>query len=211
MIGTALAIASLAGSAFGAVKSGQANRQTTRMLEQRKTDLDAWFNNEFNQDYLNTAEGASTLSALKTSYNDMQKKTGQGNAVMGKSDESRIASSKELGQRYLQAISNLAGRGTYRKDMIQRQYAGRDDRLSDMFLNNQENQAQNWTNFSNNAMNAGIGFAGVEGSGAFDTWDLSLKKAFNNRNPISKVSTSNIKMPTLAPKINKLAPGPSFN
>lgn len=182
MVGTALALASLAASAYGAIKSGQENRETQGMLKQRKTDLDAWFNSEYNQDYLNTAEGSSALSTLRTNYQDMAKKTGQGNVVMGKSDESRIATNKELGKRYLDAIARLAGGGTYRKDMIQRQYAGREDNLNNLILGNQQTQAQNWANFGTNAMNAGIGFAGAEGAGAFDEWDKKLK-GLGNRFP----------------------------
>jgi hypothetical protein len=71
-------------------------------------------------------------------------------------------------------------------------------------MQNLQNKSAQWSNFSNNAMTAGMGFAEAAGEGAFKGWeDLWIKSRKANilrkaGGPISPVSTSHLTVPKLS-------------
>ena len=77
MIGEILAGVSALGSLYGSWRSAGANENVTGFLNKRQSDLDAWFNREYNTNYLDTAElkhyavtpGAGTRSDEKVDQN----------------------------------------------------------------------------------------------------------------------------------------------
>jgi len=179
MIGTALALASLAASAFGSMKSAQATANTNQLLQKRRSELDAWYDRETYQDYFSTDEGASGYRALKDQYANALKKTKGQAAVMGATPEREIAQQGEMQQNYLQALARLAGEGgAARKANTERLYAYKDTDLFNQIMANQEQKTQQWGNFMGNALNAGIGFAELEGAGAFKPWEEGIKGAW---------------------------------
>lgn len=181
MIGTLLALASLAATAYGSAKSAQSTRATDRMLQQRRNDLDAWYDRETYQDYLTTPEGASGYRALKDQYANALKKTKGTAAVMGSTPEKEISQQGELQRNYLQALARLAGEGGAAKQAnTERLFAYRDTDLFNQIMANQEMKTQQWSNLSGNALNAAIGFGELEGAGGFKPWEKGIKDWFYN-------------------------------
>lgn len=180
-IGTILAVAA---SLYGSLKSAQANQNIDADLQRRSSDLDSWYNREYNQNYLDTDEAKSTLKVLRNQVKEQMKKVDQGNAVRGASDEARVATADKLNQRYSDAVTRLAGHGTQYRDNIRREYQGLKMNLDNMNLQNLQNKSQNWSNYMGNAAASGQGISEAEGSGALD-W----KKLFAGDNTTSKAVT----------------------
>ena len=62
-IGAALAIGSGLISLYGNLKSAQANKRYDRYLSGRQSDLDRWYNEEYNIPFLDTAQGQAALQS----------------------------------------------------------------------------------------------------------------------------------------------------
>jgi len=181
MIGTALAIGSGLASMYGSLRSGQSNDLVDRTLQKRKTDLQAWFDTEYNANYLDTPEARSAITVMRNNMQEQMKKADQGNVIRGASDERAVATA-ESGQKNLaNSVLRLTGYGTQRKDAIGREMRMREMGLDNLVMQNQMNKSQQWTNFMNNAMNLGIGAAQAEGMGALDNADQKLAGLFKKR------------------------------
>lgn len=192
MIGEILAGVSALGSLFGSLKSAQANRDMDSQLANQKSELQTWYDTQYNQNYLDTDEAKSTIQILRNQMAEQMKKVDQNNAIKGASDEARVATADKLNQRVGQNMTQLAGYGTRYKDAARREYQFMKQNLDNMELRNLQNKSQNWSNLGNNAMSLGIGAAEAGGSDAFGDTDRSLvnmwknskaKKGFNKRGP----------------------------
>lgn len=180
MIGTALAIGSAASSLFGAFKSAQANKAAERQLRARRSELQAWYDKEYNTNYLDTAAARGTLQILKNNQKDLLKRTAQSNAIRGASDEKQVATAEALQKDFSNKVTGLATQGTARQDNLTARYQAQKNNLEGLQADILAQKSQNWSNFMNNAMNAGIGFAEASGKGAFDQWDGKIKSMWQN-------------------------------
>ena len=171
MIGTILAGASVLGSVYGAIKSAEANREADRFHQQRSNELENWYNKEYNTNFLDTSAARGTLQILRNNNKEAMQKYSQNNAIRGASDESAVATADNLQRSYANNVAQIASHGTDYKNSIRRDYTVQRMGLDNLQAANLEGKSQNWSNFSNNAMNAGIGFAEADGGGAFDEWD----------------------------------------
>jgi len=176
MIGEVLAGLSALSSLFGSLKSAQANTAIDRQLERHQMDLDTWYNKEYNINYLDTEEARSILEILRRQKERTMKKVDQSSAIRGASDEARVATASEANRDIADEIARLAGYGTQYKQGVRREYQGLKSQLSGLEAMNLQNKSQQWSNFINNAMNAGIGFAQAGGAGAFQGWEDWWKK-----------------------------------
>lgn len=203
MIGEILAGVSALSSLFASLKSAQANKLADAQLRKRQSELDVWYNKEYNQNYLDTDEAKSIMTILENQRKEQMKKVDQNNAIKGASDEARIATADKLNRGIADNVTRLAGYGTRYKDMMRREYQGLKSNLDTLDWQNLQAKAQNWANFGNNAMSAGIGFAEAAGNGAFDTWENRYKNWRKAKmlqkagGQIAPVETNNIKIPNL--------------
>jgi hypothetical protein len=181
MIGEILAGVSALGSLYGSMRSAGANRNVTGFLNKRQSDLDAWYNREYNTNYLDTAEAKSTMQLLREQMRDQMKKVDQNSAIRGASDEARVAMADKLQENVGQNMTRLAGYGTRRKDMISRDYQRQKSYLDVLEAQDLQRKADQWSNFMNNSMNLGIGAAKAAGKGAFDDWDRKLVDLFRKK------------------------------
>lgn len=206
MIGAILAGLSLAGSGIGAINSARANNAIDRQLKQRRSVLENWYDKEYNTDYLNTAEAKNAIQVLKNNMKTQMAKTDQGNVISGASDEAQVATADKSMRSYGDQVTRLAGYGTQYKDSIRREYQGLKMNLDNLQAANLQQKSQNWNNFMNNAMNAGIGFAQADGMGAFDKWDGKIgewrkDKILQNKGGAVSSIPIGISMPTLSTPI----------
>lgn len=202
MIGEVLAGLSLVSSLFGSLKSAQDNKRMDRQLDKRQSELDAWYNKEYNMNYLDTDEAKSVTQLLNRQKEETLQKVDQNSAIKGASDEARVATADKINRSVGDELTRLAGYGTRYIDSIRREYQGLKSNLDNLESYNLQNKASQWSNFSSNATNAGIGFAQAAGEGAFDGWEKwftnwrkanKLRKAGGAVNP---VSTSHLKQPS---------------
>jgi hypothetical protein len=202
MIGTALAILSLAGSAAGMAGSAAANKKAERELAMRRRELDLEYKYDYNLDFLNTPQAKSTISLLSQKYIENAKKVAQGSVISGASDEKAVAAAEEMQKPYVGAISQLAGYGQQRQDSIRRNWLYSDQHLADLQYQNQMQKGENWSNLGTNALNAGIGFAMADAGGGFNEWDKNLADRKSLRNLSKQSWTGNFGgTTTLAPSM----------
>jgi hypothetical protein len=178
MIGEILAGVSTIASLFGSLKSAQANKAMDQQLQDRQSELKTWYDKEYNTNYLDTSAARGTLAVLRNNKKETMQKVNQGNIIGGASDEKAVATADAVQKDYANNVAQLATQGTARQDRIEGEYMGQKSHLDDINAGVLQNKSQNWSNFSNNAMNAGIGMAEATGAGAFDKADAKLKGFF---------------------------------
>lgn len=188
-IGAALAIGSGLISLYGNLKSAQANKRYNRYLSERQSDLDRWYNEEYNIPYLDTAQGQAALQSLRTYYGDAMKRLDQNSAIRGATDEAKIAGGERIQRNLADNLVRLAGYGTQYRDSIRREYQGLKANLDNLQQENLLRKSQNFTNLATNAANMMGGIAEAEGGGAFEKWDNNLSnwyKSFKTRRAARK-------------------------
>jgi len=190
MIGGILAAVSAAGSLYGTLKSAQANKLQEAQLKKRQTELQNWYDKEYNTNYLDTSAARGTLQILRNNNRETMKKVSQRNAIGGASDEKAVATADAVQKNYANNVAGVAAQGTARQDRIQGSYDMKKMNLDNLQAANLAQKSANWSNFTNNAMSAGIGFAEAGASGAFDKWDNKLGTLFKNGK--AKVKTPKI-------------------
>lgn len=174
-IGLVLGLASLAASGYGMYKNAKANKAADQQLADRQSELDAWYNKEYNMNYLDTEEAKSTIKLLQNQMKEAMKKVDQNNAIKGASDEARVATADKLNTRLNDAVTKLAGYGTQYRDSIRREYQGLKGNLDNLQYQNLLGKSQNWANFSNNAMNTFGTAMEANSTGAFDPDEENTK------------------------------------
>ena len=202
MIGAILAGVSTVASLFGSLKSAQANENTDRQLQQRKSELQNWYDKEYNTNYFDTVGGRSTMQLLRTRNKAAMQKVAQGNVIGGASDEKAVATADAIQKNDADVIVRAGQTDQYRKDNLTSQYLGQKSNLDNLDAANLQQKGQNWANFSGNALSAGIGFAQAGGEGAFDKWDGKVNTLRKNAiakkagGVIKPAAIKNLSMPT---------------
>lgn len=157
----------LAGQAFGLNQSAKANKKAESYLDSRMNALSSKFATDYYQDFLDTEAARSTMGRLNSQFGEMAKNI-KGSSAAGSTAEAEIAQKDNIQNRYAQAVSNLAGMGTQRKDMISARYDANMGRLEDQKMGILEQKAANWSTFGNNVGQASDGILKAWGMGAFD-------------------------------------------
>lgn len=186
-VGSAIALGSTLVSMFGSAGSARANKRYDQYLEGRMSDLDKWYNTEYNTPYLDTTAGKSALGSLRTYYGDAMKKIGQNSAITGASDEAKVATGDKVQKSLADSVMRLAGYGTQYRDSLRREYQGMKMGLENMQQDNLARKSESWNNLMNNAMNLGIGAAELGGmEGGEDIFGLLRKKGGGVNNPLAQ-------------------------
>lgn len=150
------AILGTAGSIYGQIQAGKAQKQAEGFMNQRSNDLASWFNNNYYQNYLDSSAARSGLSMLNKNMRDasqvMQNQAAQGGAT----PEAVIAQQGELQDKYQNAINQLLAVGEQRKDNYENRYLGMKNALADQKQQLLFNKAANWQQFQNN-LNGAMG------------------------------------------------------
>lgn len=157
----------LAGQAFGLNQSAQANKKAENYLQSRMNALSSKFSTDYYQDFLDTEAARSTMNRLNTQFKDMAQNI-KGTSAAGSTAEAEIAQKDNLQQRYADAVSNLAGMGTQRKDALLARYQANMGNLENQKMGILQNKAQNWSTFGGNVGQAADGVLKAWGMGAFD-------------------------------------------
>ena len=146
-------ILSAAGMVTGGVMNAKANKTEEKALKDRQNKLNAWYDKNYNTNYLDTDEAKSTLQLVRNKLTESQQANSQANAMKGASDEKAVATATE-GQKVLADTAlNLNAEGTQRKDNIQNAYMAQDFNLAGLKASNLAQKSQNWANLASNAGN----------------------------------------------------------
>ena len=158
-LGIALTLASLGASAFGSMKSAQANNEWRRKLLEKSSSLDDVFNREYNMNYMDTSGVKNTLAAYGQGIKDINKNVEGRAAMAGSSPEAVIGEREKTNQNYGDFIRKVASGQDQFRQRKEQMYMLRRDNLDNQIMSADIAKASQWDNFMSNA--AGLVSAGI--------------------------------------------------
>lgn len=174
------AVAALAGlllNAYSQNQSAKANDKAKGFLNNRINSLDAWYNGESSKDYTQTAEGQSTIKRLQSQMKNALDSQNNEAVKTGATAESKVAMQGELQEKYSDAISQLSGLSTQRKDNLRRDYSYQMNNLLNQKANMISGEQDNWANLASNVTSALGSISSADSGGSYD-W---LNNLFGNK------------------------------
>jgi len=148
-----LGVTGLAGQIFGAAKSGAANREMARMLREKDTANEAFYNNSVNRTFLDTNAAKGALERVRKQYQDANQIADNKGVVTGATPEAVIAAKTANNEALNNVVSNIAEQGTAYQDAKEQQYRAMDNAIADQQMQLQMNKGQNAANLASNAGN----------------------------------------------------------
>lgn len=147
------------GQGISAMESAAANKRYDKYLKERTFELKDIFNNQYNQNFLDTKEAKSVIQTLLDRMEEGDEKSKSTGKITGESDEKSLARKDKMNENLTDSLTRLAGMGTRRKEGILNTYMNQRGNLDAMNINkiNQDKQqaanlAQNSNQFGQNAL-----------------------------------------------------------
>lgn len=157
-----------------AVTQSKAQKESKKYqteLEKRRTDYDAWFKGEYNQDFLDTEQGRSTLNQLGQSLKNTTQNNQTGAIRSGATTETQVAAQGGAMDTYAQALNQLTSQGTQYKQNLRNGY----DYNIQNYLRPLDQMAQgrinNWTQLGGQIGDSSAGL--ITALGSYD-WNLGV-------------------------------------
>lgn len=136
-------LGSIGSAIIGGSKASKAAKQANKLLEQQKTDNQAWFDRKYNEDYSQTAEAQNLMNYARKEAEKQFKRADASAAVTGATEESVARAKRGANEMLAQTASNIAALGTARKDAIEQQYLNTKNSLTQQQVGNLQQKAQN--------------------------------------------------------------------
>ena len=157
------------GQAFGASKSASSMRKVRGYLDDRIRETNQYYESRIGQDYLDTAEAKSALSAMREGMKKNLQSLNNSGVAKGMTDEGMVAAAGELNDRFAQGMSSIAANGTAYKERLRESWRAEKNNLEGQKMGVQAADAAKWGQFGNNVANAGGSMLYAWGNGAFDS------------------------------------------
>ena len=161
--------AQLGGQAFGASKNAAAMRKYRNYLDGRIDETNQYYGSRINQDYLDTAEAKSALSAMREGMKKNLQSLNNSGVAKGMTDEGRVAAAGELNDSFAKGMSSIAGQGTAYKERLRESWRAEKNNLEGQKMGVQAADAAKWGQFGNNVANAAGSTLYAWGNGAFNS------------------------------------------
>lgn len=155
------------GQAFGAAKSASSMRKLRRYLDGRIDETNEYYGSKLGQDYLDTAEAKSALSAMREGMKKSLQSLNNSGVAKGMTDEGRAAAAGEINDRFAQGMSRVAANGTAYKERLSQSWRAEKGSLEGQKMGMQAADAAKWGQYGNNVANAAGSLLYAYGSGAF--------------------------------------------
>lgn len=155
VLGLAGAVVGLASGIFGASRQRKAAREQRRELARQRAAVEAWYNRNYYQDYLNTVRGRNAIKKVRDAWAEQIQEARARQAVSGGTPEGAAAVAEAGGEALGDVVGNIAAQGEQNRAAIDAQKLAMDTNLSqqEMAIAEAEQQA------GANLMNSGIGVA----------------------------------------------------
>lgn len=194
-IATAAMLAgSAASSLFGANKAKQAARKAQRENTYRTNAEKAWYDKQYNTDYLDTKAGQNLMRKAQEVQDNYVRKA-DGAAAVGGGTAASVAQAKESANKAMgDTIANVAAQDTARKAQVSDQHQQNVSQLSRERQQIEENKAQATSqaaqNMSNALMQAGVNQLGsqLKGGKGVKTNGLNNSKTVLDTQNITSVA-----------------------
>lgn len=110
------------GAIYGAYKNAEAVKEKERTVADYKTNLDAWYDKNSNQDFLTTNVGKAALERSREQMFDQNKQADNAKVVTGATNEASLAAKTKNNDMFSETVNKLAAMGTARQDRVDSQY-----------------------------------------------------------------------------------------
>lgn len=171
------------GSAVSGIIGGNATRKAAkrnqRLLEEAENDAKAWFEKEYNANFLDRSDARAAIAKTRELLNERYKAAEGAAAVTGATEESIARQKAAANEALADVTSNIAERADAYKDAVRANYENQQDAFmkQKMGINNQKAQAtaQAASGLASAAQGLGDAVDGVWG-GQIDNWASGLFK-----------------------------------
>lgn len=144
----------VAGSLIGGHKASKAAKKALAENRYRTNAEKAWYEKEYNTDYLDTKAGQNLLRKAQSVQDSYIRKADGASAVGGGTAASAALAKESANKTMGDTISNIGANDTARKRQVSDQHNANQQSLSKQREDIYQNQAANITNASSNMSNA---------------------------------------------------------
>jgi hypothetical protein len=143
---------SAAGTIFGMIKQGQAQKRLNRMIQRQAEDNKQMFNSDYYKDFFDSEQARSVIKTLNDRLDKDNKKADNTAVVTGSTPEATIAVKEKNQNVFSDSVNKLGGYATQYKQNIKNGYMNRKMGYDTQINNMQSQVANSWGNFASNAM-----------------------------------------------------------
>lgn len=191
----ALALAGgVASSLFGANKAKKAARRAAAENKYRTNAEKAWYDKNYNTDYLDTKAGQNLMRRAKEVQDEYVRKA-DGAAAVGGGTAASVAMAKESANKAMgDTIANIAAQDTSRKQHVEDAHLQNTQQLSRERQQIEQQKAQATSDAAQNASNAMFNFgvnqlgSELEGAKGVKTNDLANSKPMLDNTNVSQIA-----------------------
>lgn len=195
ILGAASLALGVGSSLFGANKAKKAARRAQAENQYRTNAEKAWYDKNYNTDYLDTKAGSNLLRRAQEVQNEYIRKA-DGAAAVGGGTAASVAQAKESANKAMgDTIANIAAKDTARKQDVEDTHLANTQQLSRERQQIEQQKAQATSDAAQNASNAlfnfGVNQLGSELEGAKSQGSSKLANptpTFDNKN-VTDIST----------------------
>lgn len=145
-------IASLAGSAYGAIQEGQERKRMAAERQKWNAENEALFNQDYYSDYTKRADSQNVIRQMRNQQQNENKVDQNVAAVTGASPDAMNARKERRNKAMTDLYSNLGAVGAQWKDSVKGRYQARKQALQGLEYDTMNQRAQS----ANNLMYNGI-------------------------------------------------------
>lgn len=109
---------SAASGIFGAIKANKAAKKQKREIAKQEAKNDAWYNNQYYQNYMDSTEAQSAMQRVKQTLQRENADARAQAAVSGATPEAAVAQQRANQQSLETTAATLAGNATQRKNYV---------------------------------------------------------------------------------------------
>lgn len=200
VLGAASLALGIGSSLFGANKAKKAARRAQAENQYRTNAEKAWYDKNYNTDYLDTKAGSNLLRRAQEVQDEYIRKA-DGTAAVGGGTAASVAQAKESANKAMgDTIANIAAQDTSRKQHVEDAHLANTQQLSRERQQIEQQKAQNTSDAAQNASNALFNF-GVNQLGS----ELEGTKLQDNSKLANSTPTLDNKNVTQTPKVSPTA------
>jgi hypothetical protein len=142
MVGQALGAAAQIGSAiFGAIKSSQANKRATEMIQNQRNENKKWYDQKMAEDYMQRSDVQNVLRKQRELLQEQYQRARATNIVAGGTDESLALQQQAANEVMGDTMANIAANASAYKDSVESQYRAQDATLNQQLAGIEQSQA----------------------------------------------------------------------
>ena len=148
------------GSVAGAIGSARAQKKADQMVADQKAKNQAWYDREYNQNYLQRSDAQQVLENTRKFYDERMQRSAATNTVMGGTDEALAMEKAAANQAVADTMSGINADASAHKDAVQQNYMNADAAISQQQIAGQQQRAQNIAQAGSSMSSAGAGIIG---------------------------------------------------